>query len=67
MYEDPNIVKSKTRKINDLYPTSSVSANTSAFRRLQACISWNDEALFDRFYPGVRDNVNDKSSFETQA
>src|SRR5438045_5931361 len=59
MYGDPDIVKSKTREINALYQTSSVSAYASEFRRLQAYITWNDQALFDRFYDGLRDNVKD--------
>src|SRR5437762_6679828 len=59
MYGDPDIVKSKTRKINALYQTSSVSTYASEFRRLQASITWNDQALFDRFYEGLRENVKD--------
>ena len=59
MYGDPDIVKSKTREINALCQTSSVSAYASEFRRLQAYITWNDQALFDRFYDGLRDNVKD--------
>ena len=59
MYGDPDIVKSKTREINALQQTSSVSAYPSEFRRLQAYIAWNDQALFDRFYAGLRDNVKD--------
>src|SRR6266496_240639 len=50
MYGDPDIVKSITREINALGQTSSVSAYASEFRRLQAYIAWNDQALFDRFY-----------------
>ena len=59
MYGDPDIVKSKTREINALCQTTSVSAYASEFRRLQAYIAWNDKALFDRFYEGLRDNVKD--------
>ena len=59
MYGDPDIVKSKTREINALYQTSSVSTYASEFRRLQAYITWNDQALFDRFYEGLRENVKD--------
>src|SRR5436190_2288326 len=59
MYGDPDIVKSKTREINALCQTSSVSAYASEFRRIQAYITWNDQALFDRFYEGLRDNVKD--------
>src|SRR5438477_12388266 len=59
MYGDPDIVKSKTCEINALCQTSSVSVYASKFRRLQAYITWNDQALFDRFYDGLRDNVKD--------
>jgi len=59
MYGDPDIVKSITREMNALGQTSSVSAYASEFRRLQAYIAWNDQALFDRFYNGLRDNVKD--------
>jgi Retrotransposon gag protein len=59
MYGDPDAVKSKTREINALYQTSSVSAYASEFRRLQAYVAWNDQALLDRFYDGLRDNVKD--------
>src|SRR5205814_5130027 len=59
MYGDPDIVKSKTREINALCQTSSISAYASEFRRIQAYIAWNDQALFDRFYEGLRDNVKD--------
>jgi len=59
MYGDPDIVKSKTREINALCQISSVSAYASEFRRIQAYIAWNDQALFDRFYEGLRDNVKD--------
>ena len=59
MYGDLDIIKSKTREINALYQTSSVSAYASEIRRLQAYITWNDQALFDRFYMGLCDNVKD--------
>src|SRR5438477_4864162 len=59
MYGDPDIVKSKTREINALYQTSSVSTYASEFRRLQAYITWNDQALFDGFYEGLCENVKD--------
>src|SRR6266496_5958294 len=59
MYRDLDIVKSITQEINALGQTSSVSAYASEFRRLQAYIAWNDQALFDRFYNGLRDNVKD--------
>ena len=41
MYRD-HIIKSKTREINALYQTSSVSAYALEFRGLQAYITWND-------------------------
>src|SRR5436190_14028837 len=59
MYGDPDIVKSKTREINALCQTSSESAYASEFRRLQAYITWNDQALFDQFYEGLSENVKD--------
>jgi Retrotransposon gag protein len=59
MYGDPDIVKSITRELNALGQTSSVSAYASEFRRLQAYVAWNDQALLDRFYDGLRDNVKD--------
>src|SRR5436190_13091535 len=59
MYGDPDIVKSKTREINALYQTSSVSTYASEFRRLEAYITWNDQAVFDRFYEGLCENVKD--------
>ena len=59
MYGDLDIVKSITHDINALCQTSSVSAYASEFRRLQAYISCNDQALFNRFYNGLHDNVKD--------
>lgn len=59
MYGDPVLVKSKTRELNALKQTTSVSAYASEFRRLQAYVHWNDQAFFDRFYDGLRDNVKD--------
>src|SRR5438034_3641016 len=64
MYGDPDIVKSKSREINPLYQPSSLSAYASEFRRLQAYITWNDQALFDRFYEGLRENVKDGLVYE---
>jgi hypothetical protein len=57
MYGDPDIVKSMTREMNALGRTS--SAYASEFRRLQAYVAWNDQALFNRFYNVLRDNVKD--------
>ena len=31
----------------------------SEFQRLRAYIGWNDKALYDKFYDGLRDNVKD--------
>src|SRR5271154_1402389 len=59
MFGDPNLVKSKTRELVALRQTSSVSAYASEFRRLQAYIGWNDQAFFDQFYEGLRENVKD--------
>src|SRR5437667_5769881 len=64
MYGDTDIVKSKTREINALYQTSSVSIYASEFRHLQAYITWNDQALFNRFYEGLRENVKDGLVYE---
>jgi hypothetical protein len=36
-----------------------VTAYASEFQRLQAFISWNDQAFYDQFYDGLRENVKD--------
>ena len=59
MYGDLDIIKSIIQEINALGQTSSVSAYASKFHCLQAYISWNDQALLNRFYNSLHDNVKD--------
>jgi hypothetical protein len=59
MFGDPDLERSKTRELKRLKQTSSVAVYASEFQRLRAYIGWNDKALYDRFYDGLRDNVKD--------
>jgi hypothetical protein len=59
MFGDPDLVKTKTRELRALRQTTSVAAYASEFQRLQAFISWNDQAFYDQFYDGLRENVKD--------
>jgi len=59
MFGDPDLVKTKTRELRALRQTSSVTIYASEFQRLRAFISWNDQAFYDQFYDGLRENVKD--------
>ena len=59
MFGDPDLVRTKTRELRALRQTTSVAAYASEFQRLQAFISWNNQAFYDQFYDGLRENVKD--------
>ena len=59
MFGDPDLVKTKTRDLRTLRQTTSVTVYASEFQRLRAFISWNDQAFYDQFYDGLRENVKD--------
>lgn len=60
VYGDPDIVASSERELHRLHQTTSVSQYTAEFRRLQQYVEWNDPALADCFYRGLKDNVKDR-------
>jgi hypothetical protein len=59
MFGDPNLVQTKTRELRALRQATSITAYASEFQRLRAFISWNDQAFYDQFYDGLRENVKD--------
>ena len=53
MFGDPDLARSKTRKLKALRQTTSVAVYASEFLRLKSYISWNDKAFYDEFYDGL--------------
>ena len=67
-FGDPDLVRTKTRELRALRQATSVTAYASEFQRLRAFISWNDQAFYDQFYDGLRENIKDGlATLETRA
>src|SRR5438552_3886930 len=60
VYGDPNLEASSERSIKALKQTTSVAQNIAEFQRLCQYIQWNEPALIDCFYVGLKDTVKDE-------
>jgi Retrotransposon gag protein len=60
MYGDPNIEATSERVLNQLRQTGSVAKYIAEFQRLRQYIKWNESALANRFYEGLKDNIKDQ-------
>ena len=47
------------RELQRLKQTSSTASYASEFRRLSVLVEWNDAALCNQFYLGLKNNVKD--------
>jgi hypothetical protein len=59
-YGDPNLEATSERAIKALIQTTSVAQYKAEFQRLRQYIKWNESALLDRFYSGLKDTVKDE-------
>ena len=59
VFGDPNQTASAERDLQRLKQTSSVADYASNFRRHSALVEWNDAALCNQFYIGLKDSVKD--------
>ena len=48
------------QKVRRLYQKQSVSAYAAEFQQISSHLDWDNEALADQFYYGLKDNVKDK-------
>lgn len=56
---DPDRLGTITRELQTLRQTSSASDYSSRFYQLSSHLSWNDDALRDQFYTGLKATVKD--------
>jgi len=59
-YGDPNLEATSERAIKALEQTTSVAHYKAEFQRLSQYIKWNEAALIDRFYSGLKGTVKDE-------
>jgi len=59
-YGDPNLEATSEREIKTLVQTTLVSQYKAEFQRLHQYIKWNESALLDRFYSGLKDKLKDE-------
>lgn len=60
IYGDPNLEATSERQINALEQTTSVAQYIAEFQRLRQHIKWDESALMDRFYRGLKGAVKDE-------
>lgn len=60
IYGDPNLEATSERQINALEQTTSVAKYIAEFQRLRQYIKWEEAALMDRFYRGLKGSVKDE-------
>ena len=60
LYGDPNQAATAERKLRMLKQTSSVAEYSARFEAERQYVKWNDPALRDQFYLGLKDNVKDQ-------
>ena len=59
VFGDPNQVSSTERQISQLKQEKSAAQYASDFRRLSSLIEWNDAALSNKYYVGLKENIKD--------
>ena len=59
VYGDPNLAASAVRAIKALKHTGSAAHYISEFQRLRQYIPWNESALADQFYDGLKGTIKD--------
>jgi len=60
LYGDPNLAASAEREICQLRQTSTVANYTAKFEQHRQYLEWNDAALRDQFYRGLKDEIKDE-------
>lgn len=60
---DPDRSRNTTRQLQSLVQTGSTADYSSRFYQLSAYLSWNDDALRDQFYTGLKKDVKDALAF----
>jgi hypothetical protein len=61
-FGDPDKTGTSVRKIRILRQKTSVSLYTAQFVSLASHLGWNDKALCDQYYAGLKDHVKDEIS-----
>ena len=59
MFGDPNQIASAERQLKKLKQKGPAANYASDFRRIAALVEWNDAALRNQFYEGLKDDVKD--------
>src|SRR6202165_3843093 len=60
LYGDPNLAASAEREICRLRQTSAVANYAAKFEEHRQYLEWNDAALRDQFYRGLKDEIKDE-------
>lgn len=60
LYGDPNQAATAERKLRMLKQLTSVAEYSARFEAERQYVKWNDPALRDQFYLGLKDNVKDQ-------
>jgi 5-methylcytosine-specific restriction endonuclease McrA len=60
---DPDRLRSLTRELQTLKQTGSAAAYSSRFCQVSAYLNWNDDALRDQFYSGLKSEVKDALAY----
>lgn len=66
-FGDPDLVRAKERELCDLRQITSVASYLAEFNRIKGFVEWNDQALTNQFYRGLKSNVKDGLVYERPA
>ena len=59
LYGDPHLALTAERKVRALRQITSVAHYTAEFEEHRQYLTWNDDALRDQFYLGLKDRIKD--------
>lgn len=60
---DPDRLRTLTRELQSLKQTASAAAYSSKFYNISSYLSWNDSALKDQYYTGLKSEVKDALAY----
>jgi hypothetical protein len=59
LYGDPHLTLTAEREMRSLKHTDTVTIYIARFEEYRQYLSWNDDALRDQFYLGLKDRIKD--------
>lgn len=63
---DPDRHRTLTRELLNLKQTGSAAAYTAQFYQVSAFLEWNDQALSDQYYTGLKSEVKDALAYSNE-